>query len=343
VLSKLSSMADRELTVLILGESGTGKEHLAKALHEASPRRAGPFVPVNCSTVLESMIEAELFGHKKGSFSDAHADREGLFQAANGGTLLLDEIGDAPQRVQYALLRALQERAVRPVGGRREEPVDVRVMAATSRDVRQLIAEQKLREDLYFRLAELTVTVPPLRERLVDLPQIAESLLDGLGCEKPLTKSALAKLKRHHWQGNVRELKNALNRAFAASGDSRTLGAELFVDLDLLSLPPRRDPPPFEFPDLVRGLGAHAVTVQSLPALPTKSQYEQRALQRATLLYLSELYATLPTPFVVFWERLFGPRWATTEQGRGLKDVLRVLGRTATDRAAREWVLTRAG
>jgi DNA-binding NtrC family response regulator len=193
-------------------------------------------------------------------------------------------------------------------GADRDRAVDVRVIAATRRDVRALMHEGKLREDLYFRLAELTVTFPALRERLVDLPLLTQALLDREACDKPLTKPALDRLRRQPWPGNIRELRNALRRAIAASGERRTLAPDLFEHLDTLGLPRHRDRAPFEFPELVEGIALEALDQGALPLFPAKSQYEQRALQRAALLHLSEIKPTLPTGFTVPWQRLFAPR-----------------------------------
>jgi transcriptional regulator with PAS, ATPase and Fis domain len=227
-------------------------------------------------------------------------------------------------------------------GADRDRAVDVRVIAATRRDVRALMHEGKLREDLYFRLAELTVTLPALRERLVDLPLLTQALLDREACDKPLTKPALDRLRRQPWPGNIRELRNALRRAIAASGERRTLAPDLFEHLDTLGLPRHRDRAPFEFPELVEGIALEALDQGALPLFPAKSQYEQRALQRAALLHLSEIKPTLPTGFTVPWQRLFAPRWHAAQGGRGLREVLRMLGRPATDRVAAEWVVNRA-
>lgn len=222
----IERLAPSDVAVLIHGETGSGKEHVARALHEQGPRAKGPFVAVNCAAVAKDLLESELFGHVKGSFTGAIADRDGQFVAAHGGTLFLDEIGDMPMGMQVKLLRALQEQTVRPVGANREVKIDVRVVAASHRDLRELIAEQRFREDLYFRLAVVTLEVPPLRDRLEDLPHLAAFLLErgarGLGRGPlALTEAALERLGTHAWPGNVRELDNELLRAAAlAAGDA---------------------------------------------------------------------------------------------------------------------------
>jgi hypothetical protein len=341
VLARAASAAPSDLRVLLLGESGTGKEFLGRAIHDASRRSAGPFHAVNCSSIPDGLIESELFGHKQGAFSGTRGDRKGAFLSAHGGTLLLDEVGDAPARVQFALLRVLESRRVRPVGSDEEIPVDVRVLSATSRDVRRLIQEQTLREDLFFRLSELTLTVPPLRERSVDLPLLCSSLLTSLGCSKPLTEQALERLRKHHWKGNVRELLSALKVAKELGEGAEALGSECFSELDPLNMAQGMDPP-FGFPDLVRGFAEQSYHQQTLIPLPITSTHEVRAMQRAALLYLKARYGSLPPGLSQSWSRLFGSKWATSEDGRGPREVLKVLGCLPTDEKALAWVVRRA-
>jgi two-component system response regulator PilR (NtrC family) len=210
--------------VLVNGESGTGKELVARAIHEISPRAAQPFMPVNCSAIPEQLLEAEFFGYRKGAFTGAAEDREGFFQAANGGTLFLDEIGDLPLSMQSKLLRAIQERAVRPVGAVNEQPVNVRLLSATHKDLGAEVHAGRFRQDLYYRLNVIQIRVPPLRERLEDLVEISERVLERIaqdaGVSPPprLTREALALLGRYPFPGNVRELENLLHRAVALSG-----------------------------------------------------------------------------------------------------------------------------
>ena len=210
--------------VLVSGESGTGKELVARAIHEVSPRAAQPFMPVNCSAIPEQLLEAEFFGYRKGAFTGAAEDREGFFQAANGGTLFLDEIGDLPLSMQSKLLRAIQERAVRPVGAVSEQPVNVRLLSATHKDLGAEVHAGRFRQDLYYRLNVIQIRVPPLRERLEDLVPISECVLERIaqdaGVSPPprLTREALALLGRYPFPGNVRELENLLHRAVALSG-----------------------------------------------------------------------------------------------------------------------------
>ena len=225
VFSVVDRVARSRASVLLRGESGTGKELLARALHARSRRADGPFVAVNCAAVPENLLESELFGHEKGAYTGADAARTGLFREAHGGTLLLDEIGEMSPALQPKLLRALQERSVRPVGGDRELKVDVRVIAATHQDIEEAIEAGRFRADLYYRLAVVSVRVPPLRERTEDVPTLAAFFLTE-ACERDgraplrLAPSALGALDDYTWPGNVRELKNAMEHAAAlAEGD----------------------------------------------------------------------------------------------------------------------------
>jgi DNA-binding NtrC family response regulator len=206
--------ADSDATVLILCETGTGKELVARALHEHGQRKHKPFVAVNCASIPADLLESELFGHKKGSFTGAATDRTGAFREANGGTLFLDEIGDMPSAMQAKILRALQERIVTPVGGK-PIPVDARVIAATHRDLPSLVGQGAFREDLYYRLNVVPITLPPLRERRADVAALAEHFLSvaSRGGQKRLTTAASDRLLEHSWPGNVRELRNVIERA----------------------------------------------------------------------------------------------------------------------------------
>jgi len=201
-------------TVLITGETGTGKELVARLLHESSDRAARPFIAVNCAAIPRELLESELFGHVKGAFTGAVANRRGAFQQAHGGTLMLDEIGDMSLDMQAKLLRVLEERAVAPVGGPRPEPLDLRIVAATHRDLAQLVEEQKFRKDLFFRLNVLPIHIPPLRERPADISVLARHFLARAAAPErmALSEGAVAKLLAHRWPGNVRELRNAMER-----------------------------------------------------------------------------------------------------------------------------------
>jgi two-component system response regulator HydG len=220
VYDLLSRVADSDVSVLITGETGTGKELVARAIHRQSKRVGQPFVAINCSAVPETLLESELFGHTKGAFTDARGARKGLFQQANGGTLFLDEIGDMPVALQPKLLRVLQERAVRPVGSDQEFPIDVRVLAATHRELETMVEERNFREDLYYRLNVVAVEMPPLRARGNDVLAIAQHYLSEAAQRsnknvKGISSDAAERLLSYPWPGNVRELVNCMERAVA--------------------------------------------------------------------------------------------------------------------------------
>jgi DNA-binding NtrC family response regulator len=215
VREQILQVAAARSTVLIIGESGAGKELVAKAIHYNSPRRLAPFIAINCSAIPANLIESELFGHEKGAFTGAVDRQRGKFELAHGGTILLDEIGEMDAATQSKLLRVLEEREFMRVGGTRAVRVDVRVLAATNRDVKELIAAGRFREDLYYRLNVITLRVPPLRRRREDIPELAQSLLDGICRDnglpaRRLAESAVTTLLAYPWPGNVRELKNVL-------------------------------------------------------------------------------------------------------------------------------------
>ncbi|CAN5221583.1 hypothetical protein BH09MYX1_BH09MYX1_52060 [soil metagenome] len=213
IFGVLERIAPTEATVLLLGETGTGKDVLARGIVAESPRKSGPFVVVDCGAVSYSLIESELFGHERGAFTGAVASRQGAFELANGGTVFLDEIGDLPLDVQPKLLRVLETKEFRRVGGNKHQKSDARVIAATKRDLDREVKGGKFREDLYFRLAVVPVTVPPLRQRREDIAAIARHILTTAGADFPLDGDALAALAAHDWPGNVRELRNVLERA----------------------------------------------------------------------------------------------------------------------------------
>jgi two-component system response regulator HydG len=216
----LDRLVDSDAAVLITGESGTGKEVVARALHHRGRRSAGPFMAINCAAMPEQLLESELFGHTRGAFTDARAARTGLFLEANGGTLFLDEIGDLPLALQPKLLRALQERVVRPVGATEEVPFDVRLVASTNRDLETAVEEGRFREDLYFRINVIQVALPPLRARGGDVLLLAQHFLEqhAARAEKRVTglsPAAAERLVSYAWPGNVRELQNCIERAVA--------------------------------------------------------------------------------------------------------------------------------
>ncbi|MDB5977187.1 MAG: sigma-54-dependent Fis family transcriptional regulator [Nevskia sp.] len=236
-IDNLRAMVERlarsQAPVHIAGESGTGKELVARLIHSRSPRSAAPFVPVNCGAIPSELMESEFFGHLRGSFTGASRDKIGLFQAAEGGTLFLDEVGDLPLHMQVKMLRALQERAVRPVGGETEIPVNVRVISATHKDLGTLLAQGSFRQDLYYRLNVIEIRTPPLREHAEDIPLLAQAILaklaraNGLPATPELTGEALRRLQAYSFPGNVRELENVLERAVTLSDGKRIAAGEL--------------------------------------------------------------------------------------------------------------------
>ena len=229
---QIQKLARSQAPVYISGESGSGKELVARLIHEQGPRAERPFVPVNCGAIPSELMESEFFGHKKGSFTGAVEDKQGLFQAANGGTLFLDEVADLPLAMQVKLLRAIQEKAVRAVGGQQEVVVDVRILSATHKDLAAEVAAGRFRQDLYYRLNVIELSVPPLRERREDIPLLAESMLKRLAQKSglpaaSLTPEALDKLKCYRFPGNVRELENMLERAYTLCEDDQIQARDL--------------------------------------------------------------------------------------------------------------------
>ncbi|MCB9597714.1 MAG: sigma 54-interacting transcriptional regulator [Sandaracinaceae bacterium] len=251
-MKQLFRMLDRiknsDATVLVLGENGTGKELVAKAIHAQSRRAKEGFVATNCSAFNDNLLESELFGHRRGAFTGAVTDKPGLFQVADTGTFFMDEVGDMSPALQVKLLRVLQEGVFMPVGGTETKKVDVRIVAATNRDLTEMVKVGAFREDLYYRLHVVSLRVPPLRERKEDIPRLVAHFLQRLGARdgrsKVLTKRAMAQLQTHDWPGNVRELENEMERVWVLSGD------EAVIDEDLLSPSVRRQrrsitaPPP---------------------------------------------------------------------------------------------------
>jgi DNA-binding NtrC family response regulator len=218
VITAIERLAQSSASVVITGESGTGKELVARTIHELSPRRDAAYVPVNCAAIPETLMESELFGHERGSFTGADRRKEGCFEAANGGTLLLDELTEMKPELQPKLLRVIEEQRLRRVGGTTEIPLDVRVLAASNRDIEQAVREGKLRSDLYYRLNVFTIVLPPLRERIDDLPQLAQMFINHYAKQnkKEVTgvdEECMQSLAAHPWPGNVRQLRNVIERA----------------------------------------------------------------------------------------------------------------------------------
>ncbi|VXD02519.1 Type 4 fimbriae expression regulatory protein PilR [Pseudomonas sp. 8Z] len=229
---QIQKLARSQAPVYISGESGSGKELVARLIHEQGPRTERPFVPVNCGAIPSELMESEFFGHKKGSFTGAIEDKQGLFQAANGGTLFLDEVADLPLPMQVKLLRAIQEKAVRTVGGQQEVVVDVRILCATHKDLAAEVAADRFRQDLYYRLNVIELRVPPLRERREDIAHLAAVMLARLAADTGLSAAklhpdALEKLKNYRFPGNVRELENMLERAYTLCDDDQIMPDDL--------------------------------------------------------------------------------------------------------------------
>jgi DNA-binding NtrC family response regulator len=238
VFEQIRAVAATDATVLILGESGTGKELVARAIHHNSSRRDGPFVAVNCAAIPENLLESELFGHEKGAFTGADRKRRGLFAEASGGTLFLDEVSELPQPLQPKLLRALQDKAIRPVGANQDVQLDLRVISASNRDLGTLVREGKFRDDLYYRLAVIPTRLPGLRERPEDVTLLATHFLGraatALGKQLDgFDEEATAWLLQHRWPGNVRELENVVERAATLALGSRVTRADLGIDCAL--------------------------------------------------------------------------------------------------------------
>lgn len=243
----ISLIAERRSTILITGETGTGKEVVARAIHAASGRK-GSLISLNCTALPEALLEAELFGHTKGAFTGAQQARTGRFEAAQKGTIFLDEIGDMPLEVQAKLLRVLQEREIQRLGSSDSIPIDVRVIAATNADLLSKVEDGRFREDLYFRLNVVPIHLPPLRERAADLPMLSRHFVAKICAqedlqEKHLSRAAMARLEQHHWPGNIRELENTIERAIALSGRrDELIPADFMLPLAMKKLPsPARD------------------------------------------------------------------------------------------------------
>ncbi|MCA9124056.1 MAG: sigma-54-dependent Fis family transcriptional regulator [Planctomycetaceae bacterium] len=234
LFEKIRLVADTNSTVLVIGESGTGKELVARSLHLNSPRRGKSFLPINCAAIPDTLIESELFGHEKGAFTGASDKRKGVFQAAEGGTLFIDEIGEMPLGLQSKLLRAIENKKIMPVGSSHEIPVDIRLIAATNRDLEEGVRSKEFREDLYYRLKVVVLRIPPLRDRRDDIPLLVRFFIDQIASEanrrvRDITPAAMDALRKYEWPGNVRELRNTLEGIIVLS---------LKEQIDLDDVPP---------------------------------------------------------------------------------------------------------
>ncbi|WP_308363760.1 MULTISPECIES: sigma-54 dependent transcriptional regulator [unclassified Microbulbifer] len=268
---QIAKVARSDAPVYISGESGSGKELVARAIHAQGARAEQPFLPINCGAIPAELMESEFFGHKKGSFTGAHKDKPGLFQSATGGTLFLDEVADLPLDMQVKLLRAIQEKSIRPVGASQEIPIDVRILSATHKDLAREVAEGRFRSDLYYRINVIEISVPPLRERTGDIPLLAETIMqriaDNAGVTPPqLSIEALDALKNYPFPGNVRQLENTLERAFTLS-DQRIIRAEdLLLDREPIPLPTPED-------SVAEAIPQHSTTMELYPGQFDPSHY----------------------------------------------------------------------
>ncbi|HMN35102.1 MAG TPA: sigma-54 dependent transcriptional regulator [Chiayiivirga sp.] len=262
----ITKVARSQAPVYISGESGVGKELVARLIHEQGPRASGPFVPVNCGAIPTELMESEFFGHRKGSFTGASGDKEGLFQTANGGTLFLDEVAELPLHMQVKLLRVIQEKSVRPIGANAEAPVDVRILSATHKNLAQLVEDGRFRHDLFYRINVIELVVPPLRERRADIPALAQAVLERLAAElgepaPAIDPDAMARLVEYPFPGNVRELENILERALALSDGTG-------ISVDDLRLPNLREPNESAHDPLAAVVGRPAFVTGQQPAVP---------------------------------------------------------------------------
>jgi DNA-binding NtrC family response regulator len=277
---QVQRVLESDVAVCVFGESGTGKELVARAIHTGSVRRRGPFVAINCAGIPESLQESELFGHERGSFTGATQMRRGCFEQANGGTLLLDELGEMSMQTQASLLRTIQEKTIRRVGGSGEIPIDVRIVCATHRDLRAEVEAGRFREDLYFRLVVYPIHLPPLRDRIEDIPTLVGHFLRALSKDvgrdvHSISPEALEALGRHHWPGNVRELQNVVHRSLLASRTDEVTLADLPPDIRELVLPAL-------LPTVhVNGTNGHRFQEPSEDDIIPLRELERRAIQRA--------------------------------------------------------------
>lgn len=302
--NRIHKVAPTNASILIYGETGTGKELAAKAIHQESPRASNPIISVNCAAIPETLVEAELFGHEKGAFTGADSRREGLIAAADTGTLFLDEIGELPLEAQARLLRVLQEGEVRAIGAIQPRKVDVRLVAATHRDLRQLCEEGKFREDLYYRINVLKLDLPPLRDRGKDILALAEHMLDRY-CEqmkKPLLKlspEAIQSITTYTWPGNVRELENAIQRSVILCEDDLEISHELLgIDLDLVELDD-----PHDLDIIQKTLARRKIHSEPAEDLSLEDYFQRFVLEHQETMSETELARKLGVSRKCLWER----------------------------------------
>lgn len=324
---KIHKVSPTTATVLVNGETGTGKELVARAIHQESPRKDKPLISVNCAAIPETLIEAELFGHEKGAFTGAQSMREGLVAAADGGTLFLDEIGELPLEAQARLLRVLQEGEVRPIGAIESKKVDVRLVAATHRDLGRLVKENKFREDLYFRINVVQLKLPPLRERGKDILTLAEAFVKRYCMEmrKPpltLTPEAIQAITTYTWPGNIRELENAMQRSVIMCDDEKQIDHhQLAIDLDLVRIDePKSNVSPFAANELTTSSGSISESEESAEDLSLEDYFQRFVLEHQDSMSETELARKLGVSRKCLWERrqrLGIPRKKTTHSATG--------------------------
>lgn len=297
----LARVAPTDVTVLVSGETGTGKDVVARSIHSASKRASGPFIIVDCAALPENLLDAELFGHAKGAFTGAMNTRAGAIEAANGGTVFLDEIGELPPSMQPKLLRVLEQRTIRRLGETLHRPVDVRFIFATHRDLRKMVEAGRFREDLYYRMAVVPIRVPALRDRAEDIPALIEHFI-GLAGAAPFPEQTMKELLSRHWRGNVRELRNVVERmvALGTSSPLASAGASL--------MPPSSEPPPLRVQPIIN--------IPSPGAVPQPSLQEMaRGLGQGRAEYAPGPPSPAPTKGTVFPEHLFDQNFKQFRDG----------------------------
>jgi two-component system response regulator PilR (NtrC family) len=289
VYQMIETVAEVQSTVLVTGESGTGKELVARAIHDLSPRAERPFVSINCGAFTETLLESELFGYVKGAFTGANTNRKGLFEAANRGTIFLDEIGDMSPAMQVKLLRVLQERKVRPVGAHEELDIDTRVIAATNRDLSGMVKDGQFREDLFYRVSVIPIELPPLRERPEDISELTEHFIkkfcDQTGRQVSISEKALHMLETYSWPGNVRELEHSIERAVALEREN-TIQTDRFPE-QISNYNPARVASAFALPDEGINIVAHLEQLEKTYVLEALRRTDGNQTRAAELLQLS--------------------------------------------------------
>ena len=288
IFQMIETVAEVQSTILITGESGTGKELVARAIHDLSPRAEKPFISINCGAFTETLLESELFGYVKGAFTGANTNRKGLFEAANRGTIFLDEIGEMSPAMQVKLLRVLQEKKVRPVGAHDELPIDARVIAATNRDLKKMSNEGTFREDLFYRISVIPISLPPLRDRREDIPELVDHFIgkfcDQAGKSLSISPKAMQMLEGYMWGGNVRELEHTIERAVALERGDEILPERL--PENITNYNPERINAEFDLPDTGLNLAAHLDNLEKTYVLEALRKTDGNQTKAADLLQM---------------------------------------------------------